>query len=166
MISKLLVEAVTRSKAQDLYGRLEAGQILKLENLSKALYKIANIPEDGKYIRISCIRKWLILLFIELYSYIQKKQPNLSQALKYTFNNYDIYIPNTPVGLSLISNLEEIEKFNFTKEDSIKPEYIYRLLEVTQNTYTEQNITEKFHEGTSSNVAVIDLNDYYVSLTT
>lgn len=160
-----MVEAVARSKAEDLYGRLEAGQTLKLENLSKTLYKIANIPEDGKYNHIYCIYK-LTSLFVELYSYIQQKQPILSQALKYTFNNYDIYVPNTPVGSSLISNLGEIEKFNFTKEDSIKPEYVYRLLETTYNTYTEQNITEHFHEGTSSNVAVIDLNDYYVSLIT
>ncbi|XP_018572729.1 glutathione hydrolase 7-like [Anoplophora glabripennis] len=149
LISKLLVEAVTKSKAEDLYGRLEAGQILKHENLSISLYKIANIAED------------------ELYTYIQQKQPVLSQALKFTFSNYDIYIPNAPlIGPSLISNLKEIEKFNFTKVDSIKPEYVYRLVEMTQNTYAEQNIKDRFHEGTSSNVAVVDLNDYYVSLVT
>lgn len=91
----------------------------------------------------------------------------MSQAVKFTFNDYDVYIPNMPsIGPLLISNLKEIERYNFTKEDSAKPEYVYRLVATTQNTYAKQNISERFHEGTSSNVAVIDLNDYYVSLVT
>lgn len=32
--------------------------------------------------------------------------------------------------------------------------------------YEEFNVSSKFHEGTSTNVAVMDLNDNYVSLVT
>ncbi|KAJ8917180.1 hypothetical protein NQ315_012672 [Exocentrus adspersus] len=148
LISKQLVQAVTRSKAEHLYGRLEPGQILRLENLSKTLYRIADIPEN------------------ELYTFIQRKQPVLSQALKSSFNNYDVYVPNTPIGPALVSNLKKMESFNFTEKDTAKPEYTYRLVEATQDTYAEYNISDRFHEGTSSNVAVIDMNDNYVSLVT
>ncbi|KAJ8945822.1 hypothetical protein NQ314_009044 [Rhamnusium bicolor] len=150
LISKILVEAVSKAKAEDLYGRLEPGQILKHENLSRTLKKIASMPND------------------ELYGYIKTmNQPIISQAIKSTFNSYDIYVPNTPsIGQLVIANLQKVEEFNFTKEDTNKPEYIYRLAETTQTIYGEQNISAKYHEGTSSNIAVIDLYDNYVSLVT
>lgn len=63
-------------------------------------------------------------------------------------------------------NLQDIKKYNFTQKDAIKPEFTYRIAETTQLIYEELNITKKFHRGTSTNVAVIDLNDNYVSLVT
>ncbi|KAJ8947033.1 hypothetical protein NQ318_019925 [Aromia moschata] len=143
LIPKMLVEAVTRAKAEDLYGRFEPGQILKHENLSVTLEKIANMPEK---------------------SYIEDiNQPVLSQAIKSTFNNYDVYLPNTPDGSLVMTSLQEIEQFNFTIGDTIKPEYFYELARTIQTMYEQQNVSEVSHVGTLSNVAAIDMDDNYVS---
>lgn len=76
-------------------------------------------------------------------------------------------MPNTPsIGPLLLVNLQDIKKYNFTEKDADKPEFVYRIAETTQIIYDELNVTRKFHRGTSTNVAVIDLNDNYVSLVT
>ncbi|KAJ8985692.1 hypothetical protein NQ317_014341 [Molorchus minor] len=150
LISKVLVQAVTKAKAQNLYGHLEAGQMITHKNLSLTLEGIANIPEP------------------ELYRFIQStNQPILSQALKSTFNNNNIYLPNTPaIGRIVMTNLREIEGFNYTIADTAKAEYYYELARITQAVYQEQNVSELFHQGTLSNVGVMDLDDNYVSLVT
>lgn len=62
--------------------------------------------------------------------------------------------------------LQHIDHVNFTEADISKPEYVYRLGEIIQVAYAELNISSKFHQGTSSNVAVIDMSDNYVSIVT
>lgn len=84
-----------------------------------------------------------------------------------TFNNFDIYAPNTPsVGPLFLTNMQQLEKFNFTKTDTLKNEYIYRVAQVTQKVYHYLNISGTYHQGTSTNIAVMDLDDNYVSFTT
>ncbi|XP_044262092.1 glutathione hydrolase 7-like [Tribolium madens] len=150
LIPKMLVQAIKQAKAEDLYGRLEPGQILQLENLSNTLAQIANIPEK------------------ELYTFVKpENQPRYSPALKFTFNTYDIYVPDRPsIGPALLTYLKQLETFNFTKTDTTRTEYVYRLAELAQNLYNDLNLTSKYHMGTSTNVAVMDLNDNYVSFTT
>lgn len=146
----MLVQAIKEAKAEDLYRRLEPGQLLQLEALGNTLQQIANIPEK------------------DLYTFVNpNNQPVFSQALRYTFNGFDIYVPGTPsTGPALLSNIRQLESFNFTQSDTLNTEYVYRLAEVTQNLYDDLNMTTKFHEGTSTNVAVMDLDDNYVSFTT
>lgn len=48
VVSKMLSHAVNRAKAQNLYGRLEPGQLLQHETLANTLEKIATIPEKGR----------------------------------------------------------------------------------------------------------------------
>lgn len=50
LVSRMLVAAIHNSKAEELYGHLEPGQILKLDTLAQTLQIIANTPEDGRYI--------------------------------------------------------------------------------------------------------------------
>lgn len=47
VVSKMLAQAVNRANAQDLYGRLEPGQLLQLNILGGTLSTIANITEKG-----------------------------------------------------------------------------------------------------------------------
>lgn len=57
----------------------------------------------------------------------------------------------------------EIEEFNFTE---INTATIKRVIETTLKAYEEFNVTVRFHEGTSTNIAVMDLDDDYVSFVT
>lgn len=76
-------------------------------------------------------------------------------------------MPNYPTSGPLLSViLQHIDRINFTEKDVSKPEYVHRLGEVTQIAYAELNVSSKFHQGTSSNVAVIDMSDNYVSVVT
>jgi gamma-glutamyltranspeptidase len=150
LIPKMLVQAIREAKTEDLYGRLEAGQLLRLEALSNSLQQIADIPEK------------------ELYSRITKdNRPSYGPAVKLTFNEYDIYVPDAPsIGPAFLQNLRHLQTFNFTPSDTTLTEYVYRVAEVTQNLYDTLNLTSRFHEGTSTNVAAMDLDDTYASLTT
>jgi gamma-glutamyltranspeptidase len=150
LIPKMLVQAIREAKTEDLYGRLEAGQLLRLEALSDSLQQIADIPEK------------------ELYSRITKdNRPSYGPAVKLTFNEYDIYVPDAPsIGPAFLQNLRHLQTFNFTPSDTTLTEYVYRVAEVTQNLYDTLNLTSRFHEGTSTNVAAMDLDDTYASLTT
>ncbi|XP_076260685.1 glutathione hydrolase 7-like isoform X2 [Rhynchophorus ferrugineus] len=147
VVSRELFAAVSKANAVDLYGRLEPGKLFQHGILSNTLSTIGNISEK------------------ELYSYLDSAHnPIQSQGIKSTFHNYDVFVPSLEsVGPMLLVNLREIEEYNFTKlaSDSIKT-----ILESTLKVYQEFNINDKFHEGTSTNVAVMDLDENYVSLVT
>jgi gamma-glutamyltranspeptidase len=162
----MLVQAIREAKTEDLYGRLEAGQLLRLEALSDSLQQIADIPEKGKTKLLG--RTLVTSPPTELYSRITKdNRPSYGPAVKLTFNEYDIYVPDEPsTGPAFLQNLRHLQTFNFTPSDTTLTEYVYRVAEVTQNLYDTLNLTSRFHEGTSTNVAAMDLDDTYASLTT
>ncbi|KAL1506156.1 hypothetical protein ABEB36_005570 [Hypothenemus hampei] len=145
IVSKMLAQAVNRANAQDLFGRLEPGQLLRHDVLANTLLIIGNITEK------------------ELYSYIDStNQPIKSQAVKSTFHKYNVYVPSLEsIGPVLLVNLREIEEFNFT---DVNVGTTKGIIQTTLKTFDEFNVTAKFHEGTSTNVAIIDLNENYVSL--
>ncbi|CAG9772957.1 unnamed protein product [Ceutorhynchus assimilis] len=147
VVSKMLAQAVNRANASDLYGRLEPGQLLRHINLSNTLLTISNITEN------------------ELYSYIDSRnQPIETQAIQSTFHNYNVFVPSQDsIGPILLVNLREIEEYNFTQLNVAATK---KILETTLKIYQEFNVSSKFHQGTSSNVAVMDLEDNYVSLVT
>lgn len=91
--------------------------------------------------------------------------PTRAQALKLKFRNYNVYVPDHQTsGPVLLINLHHIEYMNFTLKDTVNPEYIYRLAEITKITYSDLGVPQHFYQGTASNVAVMDLDDNYVSL--
>ncbi|XP_048524156.1 glutathione hydrolase 7 [Dendroctonus ponderosae] len=147
VVSKMLSQAINRAHAQDLYGRQEPGQLLQHETLANTLEKIGNIPEK------------------ELYSYIDSSNhPVQSQAVSSSFYNYDVFVPSLDtIGPVLLVNLREIEEFNFTEVNTATTK---RMIETTLRAYEEFNVTARFHEGTSTNIAVMDLDDDYVSFVT
>lgn len=147
VVSKMLVQAVARANAHYLYGRLEAGQRLQHDILSNTLETIGNITEQ------------------ELYGYIDTtNQPVQSIAIKSTFHNYDVFVPSLEsIGPILLVNLREIEEYNFTQTDSQSAK---KIVDSTLKIYGEFNVSTKFHEGTSTNIAVMDMDDNYVSLVT
>ncbi|KAI4458006.1 nucleophile aminohydrolase [Holotrichia oblita] len=57
-----------------------------------------------------------------------------------------------------------MEEMKFTQKDIHGIDYIYNLANATLNTYNEYNFWSEFHQGTASNIAVMDLDDFYVSL--
>lgn len=63
--------------------------------------------------------------------------------------------------LSLI--LQYMEHSNMSYVD--KSEQIYYIPHIIQTVYEEYNVSDNFHEGTSTNIAVMDLDDNYVSVT-
>nr|CAH7713673.1 unnamed protein product [Callosobruchus chinensis] len=149
LVSKMLVQAVTKGHAEDLYGPLEAGQMLQHENLAKTLERIANTPEKELYSHLNAIN-----------------QPSHSRALKGAFYGYNVFVPNTSSGPLLLHNLQEIGLLNFTKEDVDRPGFVFNVARSTQTVYLEEKVSNKFHEGTLSSVAVIDTDELYVSLVT
>lgn len=147
VVSRELADVIIKSKAEDLYGRLEPGQNLQHKLLSNTLRTIGNITEK------------------ELYSYLDSAhQPVQSQGIKSNFHNYDVYVPSlASIGPILLVNLREIEEFNFTKIDIKSNKAI---VDSTLYVYQEFNVNDKFHEGTSTSVAAMDLDENYVSLVT
>lgn len=94
-------------------------------------------------------------------------KPSKEYAINSSFANYNVYVPNSPtIGPVLLATLNNIKKFNFTKDDTTKPEYTYRLAEIILNTYAELNITKRLYEVTASVVTVTDMQDNYVSIVT
>lgn len=84
--------------------------------------------------------------------------PKVSEAVKTTFNNYNIFVPNIPQTSNILfENLFKIEAIRFNQTDVGSASYISRIAQEIERDYNE------LHEGTSSNVAVMDLNDLYVS---
>lgn len=53
----------------------------------------------------------------------------------------------------------------YMEHNNVSHEQIYYLPHIIQTVYEEYNASENFHEGTSSNIAVMDLDDNYISLT-
>ncbi|KAG5896486.1 hypothetical protein JTB14_005865 [Gonioctena quinquepunctata] len=146
VVSPMLVKAIASSHAEDLYGRLEPGQLLQHEHLAESLDKIARLSEN------------------ELYGFPNdENKPNNLEADQILFSNHHIYVPQgTTIGPLVGHTLGEIQ--NSTKRKSNKSEYIYNLAEISRNIQSLPGV--KFHEGTFSNVAVIDKDDNYVSLVT
>ncbi|XP_017786639.1 PREDICTED: gamma-glutamyltransferase 7-like [Nicrophorus vespilloides] len=150
LVPKALVSAIKKANIQNLFSNLEPGQIITMIKLSETLQNIADIPEED------------LISFITL-----ENTPLKTVSLSGRFQDYNVYVPNSPsIGPDLLKILQMIDQHNFTTLDTVKPEYYYRLAEITKEIYTERNITTNFHEGTSSNVAVIDKDDNYVSLVT
>ncbi|ERL87238.1 hypothetical protein D910_04636 [Dendroctonus ponderosae] len=71
-------------------------------------------------------------------------------------------MPRLVLGLAYIHQ-QEIEEFNFTEVNTATTK---RMIETTLRAYEEFNVTARFHEGTSTNIAVMDLDDDYVSFVT
>lgn len=105
----MLSHAVNRAKAQNLYGRLEPGQLLQHETLANTLEKIATIPEKGRkdsvivIVKVFSLQVW----FLELYSYIDSSNhPVQSQAVSSSFYNYEVFVPSLDtIGPVLLVNL-------------------------------------------------------------
>ncbi|XP_044757715.1 scoloptoxin SSD14-like [Coccinella septempunctata] len=150
LVSKVLVQAVQLRKAVELFGHLEASQLIRVKKLPETMQSIAEVPEN------------------QLYSYIKPDNtPIETEAYKFTFNNYNIFVPNVPsIGPELAVVMKQIEKFKFTLEDTKKTRFFYKMAEIMQIVYRDFNIGLKFHEGVSANVVAVDKDDNYVSLIT
>lgn len=93
--------------------------------------------------------------------------PLQSQAIKTNFNGYNIYVPSSPsIGPALLVNLQHIAQMNYSLADLTKPLFFTSLASVTEAVYKTLRLGKTFHNGTSSNVAVIDTNEQYISLIT
>lgn len=142
--------ALANAQAQNIYGPLEAGYVLNLKTLADTLDNIANIPEEDLYKQFRT-----------------DNLPMQTQAIKSTFYHYNIYVPNIPsIGPVLLVNLQHIEQMNYTLSDIKKPEFVTMIADITEAVYESLNVSMEFHNGTSSNVAVIDMDEEYVSLIT
>lgn len=148
LVSKVLVQAIQLKKAEELFGHLEASQLIKVKKLPETLQNIADISEN------------------QLYSYIKPdNSPVESEAYKFNFNNYNIFVPNVPsIGPQLALVMQQIEKFKFSLEDTKKARFFYKMAETMQIVYRDFQIGLTFHEGVSANVVAVDKDDNYVSL--
>ncbi|XP_031335347.1 glutathione hydrolase 7-like isoform X2 [Photinus pyralis] len=131
-------------------GSLEAGNKLILNSLGDYLTTIGSIEEK------------------DLYKYVSNiNEPLQSSAVISKFKNYNIIMPGSSViGTTLLLNLQQIDHLNFTTGDVAKPIYVSTMAQITKMAYAKLNAMEKYYEGTSSNVAVMDLDDFYVSVVT
>lgn len=85
------------------------------------------------------------------------------EAVKTNFHNYNVFTSNHPsMGPLLSLILQYIDHSNMTHTEN--HEQIYYIPHIIQTIYGEYNVSEIFHEGTSTNIAVMDLEDNYVSL--
>lgn len=86
-------------------------------------------------------------------------------TLKVPFRNYNIFMPNFPASGPILSAvLRYMESNNVTHVNTL--DYIYYFPHIIRTVYEDFNITNTFHRGTSTNIAVMDLDDNYVSLVT
>lgn len=116
---------------------------------------------DGRYKEY-----WTFILFVDLYKEVKTiREIKKIESVKETFRNYNIYYPKSQnIGETLLSTFKLIENLDITKEDVNEVPYVFKLANVTQYAYNKFNHLNQFHQGTISNVAVIDTNDVYVSL--
>ncbi|GLV44185.1 uncharacterized protein CBL_12519 [Carabus blaptoides fortunei] len=150
IVSSNLAQAVGKAKVEHLFSNLVAGKNVSFEILASTLHQIADISENH-------LKEHLL----------SKTELEKTKSLKTTFHNYNIYVPDSPTtGPLLALNLQHVNNISFTDSDVPKPEYMYRLAELLQQLYADKDIVDNFHEGTSSNVAAVDLDDVYVSLVT
>lgn len=92
-------------------------------------------------------------------------RPVHAEALRLTFNNYNIYVPGKPsVGPVLLENLKIMEEMGLSGSNFSKSEAPYEIARITNALYRNLDLDEQFHNGTSTNIGVIDLNENYVSL--
>lgn len=148
-VSSPFAQAVNKFKMELLYPTVLAGKTITFNSLGSFLHRIADISEN------------------ELEEYISDKGFQILKPIKTTFYNHNIYVPDNPtIGPFLLENLESIGNLNFSQNDVSKPEFVYHIAKLLQKLYSDAEIDEKFHEGTSSNVASMDTDDLYVSGTT
>lgn len=151
LIPKQLVQAVAQTKNEDIFGRLEAGQLLVQEHLATTLEHIANMSESV------------------LHSYLDELNETafVESVVATKFMNFDIYVPQTDatVGQFLVNALNIFQTMNLSETVFSDPVYAHELVDVVQY-YQHKNENSTFHEGTISNIAVMDTNDNYVSLVT
>lgn len=89
------------------------------------------------------------------------------QAVRFAFDKYNIYVPSAPsAGSNLLANLQHVSEENFTTKDVGKPDYVSALAYIIGTNHYNFNVSGEFYNGTSSNVAVMDTNEQYVSLIT
>lgn len=102
--------------------------------------------------------------FLEFYkNETSEIHSTFKEAIKTNFNNYNIFTSNYPsMGPILSLILQYMQHSNITHSN--KPENIYYIPHIIQTIYEDYNVSEHFHQGTSSNIAVMDLADNYVSL--
>ncbi|XP_050508200.1 glutathione hydrolase 7-like [Diabrotica virgifera virgifera] len=147
-----LAQAVTNSKQENIFGPLETGQYLLQNTLATTLERIANLSDT------------------ELHSLLRNfNETALTETVKVTkFKNFEIYVPQNDesVGQFLVDALNELEKMNLNDAVFADPSYAHELVDVIQYYQHENTTYNLFHEGTISDVAVMDAEDNYVSLVT
>lgn len=82
--------------------------------------------------------------------------------LKIKFENYDIYTTNGP-GFILENILNQVEYLNMTAYNTSTPKYLNKIVNIINTEYKKLNLLGKYYSGTSTNIAVMDTNDLYVS---
>ncbi|KAK9751939.1 hypothetical protein QE152_g4621 [Popillia japonica] len=148
LVSYQLAQAIKKAKVKKLFKHVDAGERMILENLGDTLQRISEIPSKELY---------------KVAKYPGKIVRRV--ATKKLFRNYNIFYPKAHnIGELLYFNLEHIEKMKFTQKDINGIDYIYNLANTTLNIYNEYNYWSEFHQGTASNIGVMDLDDLYVSL--
>uniref|UniRef100_A0A6P7FM53 Glutathione hydrolase 5 proenzyme-like n=1 Tax=Diabrotica virgifera virgifera TaxID=50390 RepID=A0A6P7FM53_DIAVI len=110
------------------------------------------------------------LASVELHSLLRNfNETALTETVKVTkFKNFEIYVPQNDesVGQFLVDALNELEKMNLNDAVFADPSYAHELVDVIQYYQHENTTYNLFHEGTISDVAVMDAEDNYVSLVT
>jgi len=147
LVPNSLSIAIKLKRIETIFGSLQPGEIYSNPHLANTLENIANIPTD------------------ELYNFITlENTPFKSTAINLNFRGFNIFVPDGPSpGPELLQNLRRIAYLNVTSED-VKAELLYRVAEITQASYDSLNISSRFHEGKATNIAVMDKDDNYVSL--
>ncbi|XP_056643252.1 glutathione hydrolase 7-like isoform X2 [Diorhabda sublineata] len=154
LIPKQLVQAVAQTKNYDVFGPLEAGQLLVQSDLATTLEHIANMSESV------------------LHSYLEELNETalIETVIATKFMNFDIYVPQTDatVGQFLVDALNIFQTMNLSETVFSDPVYAHELVDVVQyyQHKSENSTYRMFHEGTISNIAVMDTDDNYVSLVT
>lgn len=89
----------------------------------------------------------------------------MNEALNFTFNNYNIFIPDTEIGYVLGNILHQLETTNITndRDNNLDTAYLRDLINIIRKEMLKVIESDELLVGTSSNMAVMDTNDLYVS---
>ncbi|XP_018328095.1 glutathione hydrolase 5 proenzyme-like [Agrilus planipennis] len=148
-ISSHLAIAVRFLEAEKLFGVLKENNELKLEVLANTLEKFSSLTND------------------EIRNLIPRQnQPEITTTANMTFQYYNIFVPGgISEGPVLLHTLKRFQQENLTNSNStIESEFIPKIAKINKMVHDELNMSDTFFKGTSTNVAVIDDNDLYISL--
>ncbi|XP_022920627.1 uncharacterized protein [Onthophagus taurus] len=140
-VSKQLQQAIKNAKLQKLFPSIQAGSKHKQKDLANFLKTTMDLPD--------------------IYNQIKTFNQSLDESKRRSFKNYNVFVPDDVYGDDFVTWLNKVEDLNDSEEIV---DFTYVLANLSIELFEHTKKERKLFGETTTNVAVMDQNDLYVSL--